>query len=82
MKLSNALIKKCDDDKQKEELKIIIANAKVFTDIVKELLNEKIEYIRKERESSASYASAAWPYAQAHSNGEVKGLKFLLDILP
>ena len=82
MKLSQKLVSRCEDEAKVAELKAIIANSHVLTTMLREIVEEKIELTRKERESKKAYMSPSWQYQQADYNGEIRGMHLLLDIIP
>ena len=67
---------------KKADLKATIVAAKLLLDTLDTLLENRIENIRTQSEAKKNYTSASWAYSQADANGEIRGLKFLLDILP
>lgn len=69
-------------EQQKVDLKATIIAAKLLTDTLNILIENRVESIRTQSESKKKYTSAAWAYEQADANGEIRGLKFLLDLFP
>jgi len=82
VKISQTLVSRCEDKERVEELKAIISGSHTLTKMLREIVEEKIEATRKERESKKAYLSPSWQYQQADYNGEIRGLHFLLDIIP
>ena len=69
----------------KESLKAHLLNSGDMVALVrlKELLKDKIESIEKDRLANKKYELASWPFFQAHTNGELSTLKWIVeDLLP
>lgn len=79
-KPNSSLLNNCPED-QRELFKAQLAEKSLLKEVLIKTLEQKINSIRRERESKTTYLNPNWKYKQADSIGELRGLKFLLDIL-
>ncbi len=50
---------------------------------LKEILKDKLDAIEKDRLSCQNFEMSSWPYFQAHTNGQIATLKWIVeDLLP
>lgn len=83
-KLSTKLYKNIRDKNSaeyKERTSIIVSGAGL-SQVLRDILEEKLVEVQKKRLLKDSYLNPCWAYSQADTIGEVRGLNFLLDILP
>lgn len=67
---------------EKEEFKeLALANKRVFS-VLRKILEDKVESIRREKTSPKTYALPAWSEFQADKNGEERTLQWVIDLLP
>lgn len=66
-------------DEQKEFKELVLGSQKVL-DKLRKICYNRLEML-VEKVSDKDYQNAAWPYLQAHKNGQIEELRLLLDIL-
>jgi len=69
----------------KEGLKAHLLNSGDMVALVrlKELLKDRLEEVQKREISPSAYNSPNWPFLQAHTNGQISTLKWIVeDLLP
>lgn len=79
-KPNSSLLNNCPEE-QRELFKAQLAEKTLLKEVLIKAIEHKIDTIRKERESKKIYLTPNWAYKEADSLGELRGLKFLLDIL-
>jgi len=81
-KYSPSLYKDCRDGEKKQERTTIIVSGHNLMLVLRDMLETKSAAVLEKSLSKSNYEKAAWPYEQADTVGELRGLKYLLDILP
>lgn len=71
---------KSDKDKFLKDLAHTLTHDKTIKRL-RELLQEEHDKIRQEELSRQAYDNPAWPYLQAHFNGQIRQIERLLKLL-
>lgn len=72
---------KATDDEKAETQAIVLAGSRVLTKLRK-IVQDEIDTVQKVRVKSTEYDKPNWDFKQAHTNGQVEKLSWLLSIIP
>lgn len=70
-----------EDSKRKQRYREILSSRSGFN-LQREILNELKEEIQKQQDREPKYEDSAWPYRQAHLNGQKEMIDKVLNLLP
>lgn len=51
-------------------------------DLIREVITDHRDEVESRKNALPKYEEAAWPFRQAHFNGQIEAIDNLLDILP
>lgn len=80
MKLPHIWTQHCKDEEDAKRLRKYLENSQEIFEVIRSVLDA--EYERLEYTSRKDYKSAAWPYYQAHTNGEREAIDRIRKLLP
>jgi hypothetical protein len=66
---------------EKEKFEELWRHQTMIRHRLEDILTQKIEAAERERISEKAYAQASWPYKQADSNGFIRALKDVLQLI-
>ena len=74
-------LKKSKNDKEKADFEQLLRNSTITLSKLQELIIEKQDTTYTRERAVTTYDSPGWEYKQAHINGYLEGLDYVLNLL-
>lgn len=67
-------------DLEKQEFIQVLGKSVWLTRRIRELLQERLDFLERKETSDKAYENPSWPYLQADTNGGKREVKYLLSL--
>lgn len=74
--------KDCKTQEAKQERAALYLSCHQILKVLRNIIKDDIEGIRKDALAKGNYEQAAWPFLQADRIGELRALNAVLELLP